>query len=121
MDKHQLIIIAVTAIIAATAKEVVTWAFSSIKVLRVSDTTKEKAKRFFNKNNRAVIYDLVWLSLVLSLLIGRLRETGPVTRWEVFKIVAYCIGLALWVLIFMWDLAMIRVSRWRDKQLPPTT
>src|SRR5579859_8119656 len=104
MDRHQLVTIAVTAVISVIAKELVVWLFSLVKIRSASNTTKEKVKKIFSKTNRAIMGDLFWLVLLLVLLIHTMRETTPLTRFDIIRIVLFMMGLAFWTVALMWDL-----------------
>ena len=122
MDRHQLVTIAVTAVISVIAKEVVVWVFSLVKVRSASNTTKESVKKIFSKTNRAIIGDLFWLVLLFVLLIHVMRETTPLTRFDIMKIVLYMMGILFWTVALMWDLVSAKIRRERDRRdISPST
>jgi len=62
MDKKQLVTIAITAVVSVIFKEVLTWLISRAKIMSVSDTAKQRAKKIFSKNNLAIVWHLSCLS-----------------------------------------------------------
>lgn len=115
MDQKQLVTIAVTALISVTAKEVITWLLSLAKSQVAKETTREKARKIFNKNNRAVIWDVFWLSASVFILVGDLRKTSPITRLDIFFITLWLFMSALYAIFTIWDLARA-VYRYRNPQ-----
>jgi hypothetical protein len=110
LDRNQLVTIAVTAAISVTFREVLTWLASLAKISALRTTTKEKVKKIFNKNNRAIIWAVVCLVFNIVFFIDAYRETTPLTRSEVVKIVIFFLGIVFWVVTLLIYLAASRLA-----------
>jgi len=123
MDRHQLFIIVLTAVISVTAKELLTWVLAAVKLSETSRVAREKVKRTFSKSNLTIMFDLVWLAVLLGLVIAFVRGTTQPTRMDILRVVAYSIGFVFWCIALMVDLitAKIRHAREREPAAPATT
>jgi hypothetical protein len=83
MDRAKLITIAVTALITVTVTEFAKWLFAWAKIAAVSDTTKQKTKTIFNRNNRAIIWNSLWLVFNGTVFVRNVRRTTPITREDI--------------------------------------
>lgn len=111
MTRAQIQTIIITVILTVTFRELLTWVVSFIKALPVIGKIKEKAGWLFGEGNRALLWNCFWFALIAGQLIFALREQGPVTRWDVFKIVMFTVSLFVWVFMWMVDIASARIRR----------
>ena len=91
MDRSQLVIIVVTAVSTAIAKELFQWLFSLLKTLSIASTIKEKLSKTFTKRNLSTAWNvallamLVWFFIVLS--------DAPSTHVHKFEtVIIYVVG-----------------------------
>jgi hypothetical protein len=122
MDRHQLAIIAITAVISVIAKEMVTWLVSLAKTLAVSETIKKKLKGIFSKNNRSIIFDILVISFALFTMVRDLRNPAPMVRMDIVWIILDVSCLITFIIRFLfhvWRISgKISVS-WGDDEMPP--
>ena len=112
MDRKQLVIIAVTALVTFTITETAKWLAAFAKKTAVSETTKQQVKKIFNKSIRSVIWDVLWLAWFLVLLITNMRETTPVKRVDILIIFGLLLAIFLYVISLIWHvIGLLRERR----------
>jgi hypothetical protein len=122
MDRHQLVIIAITAVISVVAKEVVMWLVSLVKTIAVTETIRKKVKKIFSKNNLNIILDILVISFDLWVLVRDLRNPRPMVRTDIIWIILDLICLAAFVGRFLFHVARISgkiTVSWGDEGAPP--
>ena len=111
MDMNQLIPIIVAAIIGAIAKELISWLITTIKGFSVLASIKENIRLFFNKENRAIISDLFFLTLNILILINFTQDPTPPTRSTVVLAIALVIGILIFAISLLFNLAKLKIRR----------
>jgi hypothetical protein len=104
MDRHQLVTIAITALVSVTAKEVLTWLVAWAKIKAASETIKAKTKSIFNKNSLRIVVDAVCSGGGIWLLSSEIHDKAPLTRWAVFKIAFDLFAAVFWVTVTLRDI-----------------
>lgn len=111
MDRSHFIQLLFAAIMGAIAKEVVSWLISFSKISLLTQARKEKVGALFSKDNRRIVFDLCLVAMCAVLLTHTLRDTAPLTRWTVLKMVAQTNAVCFWIVATMWDIITRRISR----------
>ena len=111
MDKKQIVVIATTALVTWTVTKGASWLFTIAKTAATISTTKTKVKTIFNKTNRTIMFDFIWLGAVFALLWHNIFETSPVTRFSVFDISLLVLVINFWILKICYDFAAWRHNR----------
>lgn len=111
MDKRQLLTIVVTATVSLIVREVGSWLLASAKLLSASDTTKAKLRSLFKKSNLSIMWDVLCLVFAAVTLILDVRETSPITRWVVVKLVLWTANVVFWVLVVFVDFTVAALNR----------
>jgi hypothetical protein len=93
MDKKTFITIVVTVATSVTLTQVVTLLTSFAKDKLTNDVTKTKAKRIFREANILIFCQLCVVGAFVFWLIKAIYQTAPVTRLDIFKIVALVVGI----------------------------
>ena len=114
MDKHQLVTIAITAVISVTAKELLTWVFRRAKIIATTDTTKKKARQIFSKNNRRIVFDLLLLSAALWGLLGTVQSPSPITKWLIVRLVIFTLSPLAWFVVLL-SHVLTAIFEYRDR------
>jgi hypothetical protein len=115
MDKKTVVIIAITALITAIAKEFVSAIFSVAKSTATSDTTKKKFKSVFSKTNLRIIRDALGFIIFAVLLERELRSKETLTRWAVLDIVFYFWSTSVCLLMLLWDFELRKLEKLRSQ------
>lgn len=123
MDRHQLVIIAITAVISVIAKELVIWLASLSKATMASATARQRVRKIFSKNNLKIVTDILFISFALWTLSRDLRNPKAMVRMDIIWIV-----LDLTCLILFTGRLLVHISRisgkmtvsWGDKEGPPS-
>jgi hypothetical protein len=117
MDRKELVTIAVTAAITFTVTECIKWLGRLAKISAARTVTKEKAKKIFSKNNRAIMFDCLWIISCIVSLVAVMRKSTPITRLDVLGIVTFSVFTLLAIVALMWDIIGLRLSRQRERGL----
>ena len=111
MDKSQLVTIAVTAATTVTAEEVLRWAVARAKKTALSDATKDKARKIFNKNNRRMALDGLMIAWSLGTLILLMFDASPITRFVILKICVMAASTVFWAVALLLGWILIQIKQ----------
>lgn len=122
MDRHQLIVIAITAVISVIAKELVIWLVGLAKVIALSDPTRQRLKKIFSKRNRNIVLDILIISFLVWTLARDLRNPSPMVRMDIIRIILDLVCLVAFVVLFIihiWGISGRITVSWGDEKEPP--
>lgn len=111
MDASQLITIAVSALVGAVIKELVTWLFGLIKSTLGAKAFWARLRTLFSKENRQVMYDVLAAIVFIGATINFGMKDSAATRGEILLLVGSVVMLLLTLINLLIDIAAIAAKR----------
>ncbi|MGD0840194.1 MAG: hypothetical protein ABSA32_03445 [Candidatus Acidiferrales bacterium] len=114
MTKNQLLTIAVTVVLTVVLTKLLNWLASLAKISALTPVlaaTRERAGRLFSKNNRAILWDIFWVTWSIYFFVLAMRETTPVTRLDIVRICVFLTSFVVCGASLIWHLMAARRTR----------
>jgi len=113
MDKGKLLTIVVTAVISATITTMVKSLLDFIKWPPIASRLKQTAKNTFTKNVITLTTESFMFLLQIWILVVFIRDSRPITRFDVFLMMATFLGVLMWLIALVFSSTLIILEKER--------
>jgi len=114
MEAHTLITIVITAVVTATAKLVVSWAFDKLKTSQLIKALSTTTKRWLVKESFSVLFDMAALSIIAYLALRFFWSDSPATKFDVLTAIGLVLGIIGFGFSLIVDLIRLIARQLRD-------